>query len=678
MVTGVGGRQPLILSGLISGFDTGTMIQSLLAPRRQAIGEAQTQVTARQTQADAVKQVNDKLSSLLTTIKRFGDAGYVQGKAAAVQAGGASAAVSASAGPSASVAGFKVTVDRLATATRVASPNAIGGAINSAALLKDATIATPVTAGSFTVNGVSISVDPETDTLDAVMQRIRDNVPGATVSLQPDASGRPNKLRIEHAGGVTLGSGADTSNFLTSMRLLSSPGGTARTSTGNVGVTQVGAPLAQANLVTPLSQAAGSFKVNGVTISYDGAVDSLSAVLTRINNSTAGVVAAYDSATDAVTFTSRKTGSTAIALEDLGGANFLQAIGVGGATQTLGTNAQVQIDTGSGNVTYYSTTNTVADAVPGVTLTLLRESTAADTVTVSQDVSGAVSRMKEMVSGLNSAIDFIKQQTAFAETGNGPLAGDSGISRIAGQLRTLITAKIDGVTSGKTSLAELGVSYGAFGASVGTTNTLTLDEAKFKAAVESDPAGVANVLSAFRATAALNGGGSGGVQGISGDPTGHRMPGTYKITTEVNGDGTGKITATFKPLGGGATSTTTLDNVAPGSTTTGLIAGTTVTFKGAFTAGEDTVTIGTPTRGIAAKLEQFLDPLVRVDGTLDKRQDTADETIKQMKAKIDRMNDRLDRERDRLAQQFARMEVALARLNDQRSSINALSAMLGV
>ena len=39
----------------------------------------------------------------------------------------------------------------------------------------------------------------------------------------------------------------------------------------------------------------------------------------------------------------------------------------------------------------------------------LKESTTADTVTVSQDVSGAVSRMKELVSGLNAAIDFIKQ-----------------------------------------------------------------------------------------------------------------------------------------------------------------------------------------------------------------------------------------------------------------------------
>lgn len=677
MVSGVN-RQPLILTGLVSGFDTASMINQLTQLQKAPITAVEGQIDDRQRQVDAIKDINGRLSNLLNAARKFTESAYLQTKTTAVTPGGSGATVSVSAGPSAATGTLKVTVNQLADATRVASPNAIGQQINSAALLKDAKIGTAVTLGSFTVNGVSISVDPNADSLDTVMQRIRDNVPGATVSLVPDSSGRNNLLKIDHASAVTLGAGADNSNFLSAMKLLSSPSGTSRTSTGNIGVTITGNTLDSANLVTPLSTASGSFKVNGVEITWDRTRDSLSTVLTRINNATAGVTATYDTATDKVSIVSKKTGSTSISFEDVSG-NFLDVIGVRTATQTLGKNAQFQIDSGSGNVTYYSTTNTVADALPGVTISLLKEGTIADTVAVTQDIGGAVSRMKEFVTQFNSTLDFINTKTEFNSVAKttGPLAGDAGIQTIATNLRQMITSKIDGVTGGKTTLGELGVSFGAVGSKAGTANTLTLDETKFRAAMENDPAGVANVLSAFRATATLESGGTGGLAGLSGDPTAFRKPGKYTIDTAVNGDGTANITATFKPTDGSAATTTTLVNVAAGSSTTSLIAGVTVTFDGAFTAGTDTVTIATPKRGIATKLEQYLDPLSRADGTLQKRQDSENSAITAMKKRVDRMNERLASQKQLLQQKFARMEQAMARAQEQRSSISALAAAIG-
>jgi flagellar hook-associated protein 2 len=680
MVTSSSGstRQPLVLTGLVSGFDTKGMIDQLTALQREPIKAVQDQISDRQLQIGAIKDINGRLNNLLTQAKKFVDAGFLQTKNASVAAGGSQATVAVSAGSSATVGTFKVTVNQLADATRVSSPNAIGQAIDAGALLKDAKLGTAVTLGAFTVNGVSISVDPTTDSLNAVMQRIRDNVPGVTVSLVADASGRNNLLRIEHASGVTLGAGADTSNFLSATKLLSSPAGTARTSTGNLGVVQTGNTLDNASLVTALSASSGSFKINGVEITWNSTRDSLSTVLGRINNSTAGVNATYDSATDKVTIANKKTGSTAISFQDVTG-NFLDAIGVRTATQTTGKNAQFQIDTGNGNVTYYSTNNTVADTLPGVTITLLKESATADTVSVSQDTGAAVGRMREFVTQFNSTVDFINQKTDFNTTSgtNGPLAGDAGIQGIASSLRQMITAAIDGVSSGKKTLGELGVSFGPVGSKAGTANTLTLDEAKFRSALENDPAGVANVLSAFRATATLNGGGTGGVQGLSGDPTALRRPGKYTITTAVNGDGTANITATFKPTDGSASSTTTLSNVTAGSTTTGLIGGVTVTLKGTFTAGTDTVTIATPTRGISAKLEQYLDPLTRGDGTLQARQESENKEIGDLKKRVDLMNERLDNQRQFLQQKFARMEQAMARAQSQRSALSSLAAAAG-
>lgn len=673
MVSGVN-RSPIVMSGLVSGLDTKTMIQNLLDAKRGPVTIMQAKVAVRQKESDALKDINGRLTNLLGSIKKFADFNYTQSKTASVTAGGGatSASVSASAAAGAATGSFKVTVNQLADATRVASPAAIGTAINPAALLKDANLGTAVTKGKFTVNGVQIDVDPAVDSLNDVKARIEANVTGVTVSLVNDSSGRLNRLQIAHAAGVTLGSGADDSNFLTSMKLLSSPAGTSRTSTGNLGVVQTGATLAAAGLTT----GTGSFKINGVAIAYDSGVDSLNMVLSRINTSTAGVTASYDGVNDKVTLVSKTTGSVALKLEDVGAGTFLNAIGVRTATQTLGKNAQLQVDTGAGNVTYYSTTNTVSDAVQGVTLSLLKESATADTVTVAQDTSGIVGKVRDLISQFNSAVDFLKQQTAFdPKTKNGTLAGDTTIAGIDDNLRLFVTAKIDGVTGGKTSLADLGISFGSAGSKVGTTNLLQLDESKFTAALQSDPAGVAQVFAAFGATATLQGGGTGGVQGIAGDPTGLRKPGTYTIDTAVNGDGTANITATFKPADGSAAVTSTLTNVAAGSARTDLIPGVTVTFKGAFAAGTDTISIATPKRGIAAKLEQYLDPLTRSGGSLDQRQDIAKSDIDDMKKQIDKMNGRLDDERVRLQAKFAAMEQALARLQQQRSQLATLAQL---
>lgn len=335
-----------------------------------------------------------------------------------------------------------------------------------------------------------------------------------------------------------------------------------------------------------------------------------------------------------------------------------------------------QLDTGNGPVTYYSTSNTIADAVQGVTLTLLKDGGPADTVTVGGDTASTVARMLEFVTQFNSTVDFINTKTAFNSTGpNGTLAGDSGITRIASSLRQMLTGPIDGVTTGKRTIADLGLSFGAVGSKVGTANTLTLDDTKFRAALDADPAGVANVFSAFRATVALDPGGTGGVASVSGDPASVKRPGTYTFTTAVNPDQTANITIVFTPRDGGPPVTTALSNVAAGSGDASVIPGSLISFKGVFTDGTDTLTVATPTRGLAAKLDQYLDPLTRPTGTLDQRQDVANKEVKDLKARVDRMNARMTTERDRLQSKFATLETTLQRLQSQRAAVNALASL---
>src|SRR5207247_4035420 len=77
----------------------------------------------------------------------------------------------------------------------------------------------------------------------------------------------------------------------------------------------------------------GSFTINGVAISVDPGQDSFDTLISRINNSGAGVTASYDTGTDKLTFTPNVAGATLAIENDTSG--FLAAAKV--ATGVVGT-----------------------------------------------------------------------------------------------------------------------------------------------------------------------------------------------------------------------------------------------------------------------------------------------------------------------------------------------------
>src|SRR5207342_1281741 len=85
------------------------------------------------------------------------------------------------------------------------------------------------------------------------------------------------------------------------------------------------------------SVASGSFTVNGVAISVDASSDTFSSVVDRINNAGAGVTAAYDSATDTLSFTPDTAGGTVSLENDTTG--FLSAANVATGTAASRANA---------------------------------------------------------------------------------------------------------------------------------------------------------------------------------------------------------------------------------------------------------------------------------------------------------------------------------------------------
>lgn len=139
--------------------------------------------------------------------------------------------------------------------------------------------------------------------------------------------------------------------------------------------------------------------------------------------------------------------------------------------------------------TITSATNTIENAIDGVTLTLKKTTAPEDGATPAQKISLEVARddsaiqkkVESFVAAFNNMASQLKALGAYnAETKQGgPLLGDAMLRNLDYQIRRIIG---DPVASGAgyNSLSSIGIA-------TTVTGTLQLDVAKFKAAMEADP-----------------------------------------------------------------------------------------------------------------------------------------------------------------------------------------------
>ena len=494
---------------------------------------------------------------------------------------------------------------------------------------------------------------------------------GVTATVTNDANGRANIVTLTSTqGNISLGNANDTSTFLSATNLLASAAGTTRASTTsvarlnttdkmNVATFFGGAPAAGAH----------SFTINGVTINYNAANDSLADVINRINSSTAGVAASYNPVADTVNLQQAKTGSMNITLADDGaGGDLLSKLGLITATQTLGQNAQYQIN---GGVAQSSVTNTVTLG-DGTTLNLLATTAVGSpvTVTVSQDTNSVVSSVKAFVSAFNDAMTTLdlatKADGSKGKNQSGVLSGDASLRALKAQLRSLMSTSAVAPGGNFSTLGQIGLNFGAVGSSVGTTNTLQLDETKFKNALSNDPSSVQALLSVLELTPTLTPGGTSSVTAMSGTYSG--TLGTWSL----NDSGAGTVTATFTPANGGP-ATTTQAAVTANSTNTLLVPGMTLTI-GALQPGTSTITVAATKRGVMHLFKDFLDTQAGAGGVLQKRQDTYSATTKDLANQQQRVQSNIDAEMDALRRKFQAMEKAQARYQAASNSLTQMMA----
>ncbi len=159
-----------------------------------------------------------------------------------------------------------------------------------------------------------------------------------------------------------------------------------------------------------------------------------------------------------------------------------------GVTSVGGTNALISIN----GIPYASTTNTVAGAIPDVTLTLTSADPATPvTLTVGPDTAAIANSINNFITEYNTVIGDINAQFAVNAATNtqGPLGSDTYLRNLQASLAadmTYTTTDPTSVSSGLTSLASIGISMNQDG-------TLTLNETPIDTATEYTP-GFTDVL----------------------------------------------------------------------------------------------------------------------------------------------------------------------------------------
>ena len=71
----------------------------------------------------------------------------------------------------------------------------------------------------------------------------------------------------------------------------------------------------------------GTFSINGVEIAIDASEDTMQDLISRVNESDAGVTLSYNASDDQFIIQNNKTGSTGMDLDD-NGSGFFTAIGI--------------------------------------------------------------------------------------------------------------------------------------------------------------------------------------------------------------------------------------------------------------------------------------------------------------------------------------------------------------
>lgn len=139
-------------------------------------------------------------------------------------------------------------------------------------------------------------------------------------------------------------------------------------------------------------------------------------------------------------------------------------------------NASLTVD----GIQISSSSNTVSEAIPGVSLKLMSTTTSAATVALSNDTSAAKTKVSALVTAYNDAMDLFDELTnpkSTLATYGGTMVGNSSMNHLRSELRTLVTqdSSTKDASGSLSALRDIGIEINSKGRLA--TNSVKLDVA---------------------------------------------------------------------------------------------------------------------------------------------------------------------------------------------------------
>jgi flagellar hook-associated protein 2 len=176
--------------------------------------------------------------------------------------------------------------------------------------------------------------------------------------------------------------------------------------------------------------------------------------------------------------------STALQITETSTGSTGQALGFSSITQAK--NAKFTLD----GLDFTRQSNTVTDAIQGVTLSLSATSTEADTLSVTTDAAASQSTLQNFVTAYNSMIASLRAQTSPAAGTDTSklLTGNSAVGSLQSDLQQVTSATVN-ATGSIRSLADLGVTTDF------TDGSISIDPTQFQKALAANPQGASSLFS---------------------------------------------------------------------------------------------------------------------------------------------------------------------------------------
>lgn len=474
------------LTGLASGFDWGTMVDQLMDLQRVPQDRLRVEQNQNDLKLSLLGDFRSQLTGLQDAVNDLSsDDAFAK---RSLSFSDESLGWTATAAENATQGDYTFEVTKVATRSMRSGASNVARSINatndvSSLLVSEMRLSAGVTLGTFSVNGQTVEVE-EADTLQDVFDKIA-TATGGSVAAAYDAG--TDQVTLSSATSISLGGGADSSNFLYALKLYNNDSNSV-SSASALGAVSLNDTIADAGLSTAVTavdgNGDGSFSINGVSIDFNVNDDSLQDVIARVNSSDAEVTMVYDAITDRLSLTNKNTGDVDVTVSESAG-GLMEALGLNStATVARGANAEFTLN-GSGTIV--SASNSLDAGAHGIQgLTVTATEIGEQTVSVNSDTSGVDAGIRSFIEKFNAVQTFIDDTTSISVDSEGSvsaalLSDNRELDSIGRRLRSTAFGEVAGMSGTIRRLESLGIDFD------GSAATLTIkDEAKLAEALSNN------------------------------------------------------------------------------------------------------------------------------------------------------------------------------------------------